>query len=63
MARPVTFQRIYPFASGLEHPADPSAVANVLRSMREAVASEAPFKVRFRLDDGSSVTVAPRSAA
>lgn len=60
MAAPVTFQRLYRHEAGLEHPATPAAIANVIQSMRESRDGENPFRVRFRMDDGSAVNVAPK---
>lgn len=58
-----TFQRLYRHhPCGLEYPASPETIAAVLRSMNEAVNGEVPFNVRFRMDDGSTVTVKPRAA-
>jgi len=55
-----TFTRLYEHGAGPEHPATPAFVANVLRSMQEAAGGEAPFRVRFRMDDGSTVVVKPK---
>ena len=60
MAQPLTFQRIYPHALGIEYPADAKRVATVLRSMQEHRDSTVPFKVRVRLDDGSAVVFRPK---
>ena len=48
MATPVTFQRIYPDNAGLEHPATPQSIANVLRSMHESRDGVLPFRVLVR---------------
>lgn len=60
MAEPITFQRIYPHALGIEYEADAARVATVLRSMQESRDSEVPFKVRLRMDDGSAVVLRPK---
>jgi len=58
----VTFQRIYrEHGPGLEYPASPEALRRVFASMNQAHASnQAPFRVRLRLADGSTVTVSPK---
>ena len=61
MAQPVTFQRIYPHALGIEYEANAERVATVLRSMQESRDSEVPFKVRVRLDDGSVLVFRPKA--
>lgn len=60
MAEIASFCRLYPFAAGLEHPATPERVRNVIASMNASRDSEAPFRVRLRYDDGAVVTVAPK---
>jgi hypothetical protein len=60
MAAPVTFCRIYrDHGPGIEHAADPASVDAVLRSMN-AAGDLNPFKVRIRLDDGSTVVCGPK---
>lgn len=56
----VSWQRIYADQAGLEHPATEVTIANVLRSMQESAGGILPFRVRFRMDDGSSVVVKPK---
>lgn len=57
----VTFQRIYrEHGPGLEHPATPERVRNVIASMNQAQGGSAPFKVRLRFADGSIATVSPK---
>lgn len=59
--RVATFQRLYlHHGPGPEHVATPEYVANVLRTMHEAASSDAPFKVRLRLEDGSAVVLKPK---
>lgn len=60
MPTPVTWQRIYPDNADIEHPATELTIANVLRSMQESAGGILPFRVRFRMDDGSSVVVKPK---
>lgn len=61
MPEPVTFQRLHRESVGLEHTANPMFVRNVLKSMHEAQESGLnPFRVRFRMDDGSVVVVKPK---
>lgn len=60
MPSPISWQRIYPAEAGLEHPATEASVSNVLRSMQESAGGILPFRVRFRMDDGSSVVVKPK---
>lgn len=55
-----SFTRIYPHGEGLEYQATPGFVTNVIRSMNESVASAVPFKVRFRMTDGSVVILSPK---
>jgi len=56
-----TFQRLYlHHGPGPEHAATPQFVENVIRSMNEAASSDAPFKVRLRMDDGSAVVLKPK---
>lgn len=57
---PVSFQRIYRDASGLEYPATPDVVRVVLHSMQMHATGVDPFKVQFRHADGSVVTVKPK---
>jgi hypothetical protein len=55
----VSFTRLYDdHGPGLEHPARPEYVANVIASMN--VADIARFKVRLRFGDGSVVIVRPK---
>jgi hypothetical protein len=60
MSAPATFQRLYRTGADIEHPATPVTVANVLNAMRGSVASEAPFRVLLRMDDGSMVRCSPK---
>lgn len=62
MATATSWQRIYPTEAGLEHPATEKSVSNVLASMRECAGGILPFKVLFRMDDGSTVIVKPKRA-
>ena len=55
-----TFTRIYTDGQGPEYPATPKIVATVLRSMNEHAAGWDPFKVKFRMEDGSIVVVGPK---
>lgn len=61
MSEPVTFRRLYRGHSDIEHPATPVIIANVLNAMRGSVASDAPFRVMFRMDDGSMIRVSPKN--
>jgi hypothetical protein len=60
VSAPVSFQRLYRNSADLEHPATPVTVANVLNAMRGSAASEVPFRVVFRMDDGAMVRVSPK---
>lgn len=60
MPSPQTFQRLYRDHAGLEHHATDTAIINVTNSMRESVGGVNPFKVRVRMDDGSSVILRPK---
>lgn len=61
MTQPVSFQRLYKEGAGIEYPVQGAVVANVLKAMNDAARSGLnPFRVRFRLDDGTSVVVKPR---
>lgn len=62
MPTAVSWQRIYADQAGLEHPATEVTIANVLRSMQEGAGGILPFKVLFRMGDGSVVTVKPKRA-
>jgi hypothetical protein len=61
--QPLSFRRIYRDASGPEYPATPEVVRIVLASMNSHAKGSDPFKVEFRLEDGSTVTVKPKGAA
>lgn len=60
MVEVVTFQRLYADSWGIEYPAKPEYVANVIRSMNEHADGWDPFRVRLRMSDGSVVTVSPK---
>lgn len=58
--QPVSFQRMYGVGDGPVYPATPKVVETLLASMNADADGEWPFKVRFRLPDGSTVIAAPK---
>jgi hypothetical protein len=53
MTQPTHFQRIYRDFVGPEYRADETVARTVIAAMNEAARGSDPFKVRFKMADGS----------